>query len=170
LPQWSIGFYFVQPYDGDDWSYAERLHDFVNGGMIDRDFVDRVGELSVLGDQATMDSSTENRSNEKNFHSFFKVMRKLSEGMTKAVNLETAAVRPTNLPSLIFPPQTHAPSLLPRTAAPTNSPTATSSTASDLVSPIDSHVTPTDPLEMSTADYEKKIQILLLQLITVLGR
>ena len=147
--------YFVQPYDGNDWSYAKRLHDFVNGGMIDRDFVDRVGELSVLGDQATMDSSTENRLNKKFFHSFFKVMRKLSEGMTKAVNLETAAARPTNLPSLIFPPQTHAPSLLPRTAAPTNSPTATSSTASDPVSPIDSHVTPTDPLEMSTADYEK---------------
>lgn len=146
--------YFVQPYDNDDWNYAERLHDFVNGGMMDRDFVDRVGELSVLGDQATMDSSIEDPSNEKFFHFFFKAMRKLSEGMTQALHLETAAARPTDSPSLIFPPKTHAPSLLPGTHAPTNSPTATSSTASDPILPIDGHVTPADPLETSMDDYE----------------
>ena len=146
--------YFVQPYDNDDWNYAERLKNFVNGGMMDRDFVDRVGELSVLGDQATMDSSIEDPSNEKFFHFFFKVMRKLSEGMTQALHLETAAARPTDSPSLIFPPKTHAPSLLPGTHAPTNSPTATSSTASDPVLPIDGHVTPANPLETSIDDYE----------------
>jgi hypothetical protein len=122
--------------------------------MMDRDFVDRVGELSVLGDQATMDSSIEDPSNEKFFHFFFKVMRKLSEGMTQALHLETAAARPTDSPSLIFPPKTHAPSLLPGTHAPTNSPTATSSTASDPVLPIDGHVTPANPLETSMDDYE----------------
>ena len=81
-------------------------------------------------------------------------MRKLSEGMTQALHLETAAARPTDSPSLIFPPKTHAPSLLPGTHAPTNSPTATSSTASDPILPIDGHVTPADPLETSMDDYE----------------
>jgi hypothetical protein len=38
--------YFVQPYKVDGWNYVTRLIDFVNGGMVDSDFVNLVGALS----------------------------------------------------------------------------------------------------------------------------
>jgi hypothetical protein len=123
--------------------------------MLDREFVDWVGELSVLGAQAALVTSTDDRSNEKFFHNFFKVARKLSEGMSQAIHVEPTAARLTISPSSILSPQTLAPSVLLGSKTPTNSPTAISSTASHPDLPIDNPVTPADPLETSTNDYEK---------------
>lgn len=93
--------YFVQPYHVDGWNYADRLHDFVDGGMFDSEFVGQVGNLSVLGAQATVDSSNEFSSNEKFRQDFFTAMMKLREGMNY-VDAKTAG--PTTFPSVTIPP------------------------------------------------------------------
>jgi hypothetical protein len=97
--------YFVQPYDVDGWNYADRLRDFVNGGMSDSEFVRQVGHLSVLGAQATVDYGF--FTNENFTPNFFRVMTKLRKG------LETETAHPTTSPLVTVPQQTLAPSHFP---------------------------------------------------------
>jgi hypothetical protein len=87
--------YFVQSYDVDGWNYAAKLIDFVDGGMLDSDFVRHVGTLSVLGTETV---SNESDSSMETFqHNFFKVMRKLSEGIAQVHHFEgsTTTTNPT---------------------------------------------------------------------------
>ena len=92
--------YFVQPYHVDGWNYADRLHDFVDGGMLDSEFVGQVGNLSVLGAQATLDSSKKISSNEKFRQDFFTAMMKLREGMNY---VDAKTTGPTTFPSVTIP-------------------------------------------------------------------
>jgi hypothetical protein len=90
--------YFVQSYDVDGWNYTAKLIDFVDGGMLDNDFVLHVGTLSVLGTETV---SNESDSSMETFqHNFFKVMRKLSEGIAQVNHFEgsTTTTHPTTTP------------------------------------------------------------------------
>ena len=132
--------YFFQPYDVDGWNYVDRLRDFVDGGMSDSEFVRQVGHLTVMGAQATMDSSNGFSTNEKFTPNFFKVMTKLREG------LETETAFPTTSPFFTVPPQTHAPSnspVLPPTIAATI--LGSASVEPDYVSPTETSLPTTSP-------------------------
>lgn len=89
--------YFVQPYDVDGWNYITRLKDFVDGGMLDDDFVLHVGSLSSVLDNEL--ASNDSNSSMKTFqHNFFKVVRKLSKGIDQVIHFEgsiTTTTHPT---------------------------------------------------------------------------
>lgn len=151
--------YFVQPYKVDGWNYVTRLIDFVDGGMVDSDFVNLVGALSVLGGaEATLDSSTKVSATEKLSHNFFKLMRMLSEGMTQANHFEFTTARPTTSPSSIVHPQSLLSIMVPGSGSPTNPSAATSSSStSSPVLSINNPVTPVDPLHLSSRDMDDPI-------------
>lgn len=86
--------YFVQPYDIDGWNYITRLKDFVDGGMLDDDFVLHVGSLLVLGDEFASNDS--NSSMETFQHIFFKVMQKLSKGIAQVIHFEGSTTTTTH--------------------------------------------------------------------------
>lgn len=46
---------FVQRYSDNNGSYIQQLQSFVNGGMIDMAFVDRVASISVLGPDSSVE-------------------------------------------------------------------------------------------------------------------
>jgi len=94
IPPMAHWVYFVQPYDVDGWNYITELKDFVDGGMLDEDFVLHVGSLSVLGNEFASNDS--NSLMETFQHTFFKVMRKLSEGIAEMNHFEGSTTTTTH--------------------------------------------------------------------------
>jgi hypothetical protein len=124
--RWVVGMlywiYKIQAFNLDGWSYLEKLHQFVDGGMQDFTFVDDVSRIITRGCRdpncGTPVSSTERRSSFEKIMSHFEEAQNGSQQEEQDISPENHLAQfPSTKPTVTLTPTS---SIAPSLTKPTN--------------------------------------------------